>query len=203
MLTPEIFGALYITLVRLAGISAGIVSIICGYRLFVAGAVAVGAGKAQTEVGARVSGLQMTLKSAAPGTCFAFFGAFIIAVLVLRSPPDFSRTQTITTSAEGDTKETQSMRMRGRGGDLAELVEAAKRAEKAQDHAAAIQGYESALRLVAEPLNNLAFLYHQAKRDQEALPLAQLATQFSPHEPQFRDTLNSVRGSSRKLTPDP
>lgn len=198
MLNPDTIGALYLTVFRLAVIAAGTVSIFCGYRLFLAGAFGQGSGKARTEVGARLNDMQLTLKSAAPGTCFAFFGAFIIAAMMLSAPPQFTRSRTTAVVPDGETKETEMVRMRGQESGLAELVEEAKRAEKAGDKTKAIKGYESALRLVAEPLNNLAFLYHNAGRDSEALPLAQLAIQFAPNEPEFVDTLNKVRGSGKK-----
>jgi hypothetical protein len=198
MLNPDTLGALYLTIFRLAVISAGTASIFCGYRLFLAGAFGQGSGKSQTEIGARLSGMQLTLKSAAPGTCFAFFGAFIIAAMMLSAPPQFSRSHTAAALPGGETKETEVVTMRGQAGGLVELVEEAKRAEKMGDKKRAIKGYEAALRLVAEPLNNLAFLYHDGGHDSEALPLAQLATKLAPNEIEFVDTLNKVRGSDKK-----
>ena len=65
MLNPDTLGALYLTVFRLAVITAGTISIFCGYRLFVVGAFGHSSSKSQTEVGARFSGMQLTLKSAA------------------------------------------------------------------------------------------------------------------------------------------
>jgi len=198
MFNPDALGALYLTVLRFGVIGAGTVSIICGYRLFLAGGFGQVLAKSQSEVGARLSGMQLTLKSAAPGTCFAFFGAFIIVAMMVSSPPAFNRSVTTAPLPSGGTRMTEAVNMRGQGTELAELVEQAKLAEKAGDKNTAIKDYEAALRLIGEPLNNLAYLYHGAGRDKEALPLAQLATQFRPAEPEFLDTLSKVRGNEKK-----
>lgn len=198
MLNPDMLGVLYLTIFRLAVIAAGTVSIFYGYRLFLAGVFGQSSGKSPTEVSARLGSAQMSLKSAAPGTCFAGFGAFIIVAMMLSAPPQFTRTSTTTTSPGGQSKETDIVTMRGQGNGLSELIEEAKRAEKSGDKIAAMKGYESALRIVAEPLNNLAFLYHDAGRNKEALPLAQLAAQFAPGEAEFVDTLNRIQKDMSK-----
>ena len=114
-----------------------------------------------------------------------------------------SRSRTSAALSGGETRVTEDVRMRGQASGLAELVEEAKLAEKVGDKRRAIKGYESALRLVAEPLNNLAFLYHDAGRDNEALPLAQLATQFAPTETEFADTLNKVTEGWQEVANSP
>ena len=88
--------------------------------------------------------------------------------------------------------------MRGQATNMVELVEQAKWQEQQGQKQKAIAMYESALRLIADPLNNLAWLYHQAGHDKEALPLAQLATQFAPTVITFTDTLNTIHGNDRK-----
>ena len=198
MLDSDVLGALYLIIFRLAVVAAGIVSIFCGYRLFLAGVFGQVSAKSQTQVEARFSGVQLTLKSAAPGTCFAFFGVIIIATMMFSAPPQFNRSHITTSLPSGETTETQVVGMRGYDRALPEFVEDAKRAEKMGDKKKAIKDYELALRLVAEPLNNLAFLYHDAGRDNEALPLAKLATQFAPTESEFADTLNKIPLSEKK-----
>jgi tetratricopeptide (TPR) repeat protein len=92
----------------------------------------------------------------------------------------------------------EESKMRGEAANILELVQQAKWHEKQGNKRKAIETYESALRLIAEPLNNLAWLYHEAGRDKEALPLAQLATQLVPNVGEFMDTLDKIRGHDRK-----
>lgn len=195
MLISDTLGILYLIVVKLGVIAAGIVSILCGYRLFLVGAFGQAPGQSHTDVGARLGVMQVSLKSAAPGTCFALFGAFIIMVMVFSAPPEVHQTHTKATFPVGGTKETLDETMRGSVSTFDVQVQKAMGAEKAGDKQSAIRNYESALRLVAEPLNNLAVLYHHAGRTAEALSLAQLATQFAPNEPEFLKTLKEIRGS--------
>jgi len=88
--------------------------------------------------------------------------------------------------------------MRGEAVGIERLVEQAKLDEKQGNKNRAIERYESALRLIAEPLNNLAWLYHDAGRDKEAVALATLATQFAPNSTEFADTLRKARARERR-----
>jgi hypothetical protein len=198
MLNSDTLGAVYLIVFRVAIIAAGTVSIFCGYRLFLSGVFGGGTGLPPSDVEARFKGMRLTLKSAAPGTCFAFFGVVVITVMMLSAPPQFSRSHVSVTGPNGETKETENIKMRGQGDELADLVEKAKQAEKMGNTGNAIKGYETALRLVAEPLNNLAFLYHNSGRNTEALQLARLATQFAPNENEFADTLNRIQNGQKK-----
>src|SRR5262245_42489143 len=101
MVNADIWGAVYLTIVRAGVLAAGIVSIVCGYRLFLAGVFHVHPLSAPTEVSARFSGAQFTLKAAAPGTCFAFFGALVIIAMILSTPPRFELNRTPSVSATG------------------------------------------------------------------------------------------------------
>jgi len=67
---------IYVTLFRLAIIGAGIVSIFLGYRLFVKGVWPDIVGGQGTDVDAKISGSSLTVKNAAPGTCFSLLEWF-------------------------------------------------------------------------------------------------------------------------------
>jgi tetratricopeptide (TPR) repeat protein len=99
---------------------------------------------------------------------------------------------------EGEMQVKEESKMRGPTTGLVELIEQAKWYEKQGNMPRAIKAYESALQLIAEPLNNLAWLYHTAGRDKDALSLAQLATQFAPNIEEFTDTLSAIQGPARK-----
>jgi hypothetical protein len=69
---------IYAGLFRLAIVTAGVIIIVLGYRLFAAGVF----NERGAEVSASAGGVQFTLKNAAPGTCFALFGAGIIVFML-------------------------------------------------------------------------------------------------------------------------
>jgi hypothetical protein len=173
------------------------VSIVCGYRLFLAGVFGVAPGASPTTVSGKFAGVEFTLKSVAPGTCFALFGAAIISITITGAPPQFGQSKTSTVTQESTTV-SESLTMRGSRLAIEELVEQAKRAESQGDKRKAIESYQEALRKIAEPLNNLAWLYHGEGRDQDAEPLAKLAVQFGSHDPQFSDTLTKIRKAGQK-----
>ena len=66
--------------------------------------------------------------------------------------------------------------------------------EEKKEFAKAITAYEKAIALMANPMNNLAWLYLQEQEDQieTALPLSQLAVQLTPHDANHLDTLAEI-----------
>ena len=74
---------LYSLVYRCLIITAGVISISLGYRLFVLGLSASGKG---TSIEGRGKGMNLSVKNAAPGTCFAVFGCVIIVVMLFRGP---------------------------------------------------------------------------------------------------------------------
>ena len=78
----------YASLFRLAVIAAGTIAIYLGYKLFLRGACADNTGGGGTEAQARGGGFELTLKNAAPGSVFAFFGAIVIAVMLVQGSPE-------------------------------------------------------------------------------------------------------------------
>lgn len=79
----------YLILFRLAIIIAGVVSIFLGYRLFAIGVWPKG-NSGGTDVGANIAGSRLTLKNAAPGTCFALFGVIIITAMFIGGNPEMT-----------------------------------------------------------------------------------------------------------------
>jgi hypothetical protein len=77
---------IYLLSYRLAIIAAGIISIVLGYLLFCRG-VWPKEGKG-SDVDAKIGASRLTLKNAAPGTCFAFFGAILISIMVATGKPE-------------------------------------------------------------------------------------------------------------------
>jgi len=78
---------IYAALYRLGVIAAGVVCVVLGYRLFLKG---VSGGSDGTSAEASVGNFELSISNAAPGTCFALFGAALIVAMVVEAPPSFS-----------------------------------------------------------------------------------------------------------------
>lgn len=70
---------------RLAMIGTAVTCIVLGYRLFSKGVFP----EKGTAIDGKVPHVHLSIKNAAPGTCFAFFGCFIIVVMLFRGPEFF------------------------------------------------------------------------------------------------------------------
>jgi hypothetical protein len=77
---------IYALIFRLAIISSGIFAIYIGYRLFVLG-VMPGKG---TDIDAEKDGIRLSVKNAAPGTCFATLGVIAICIMIFQGNPEYN-----------------------------------------------------------------------------------------------------------------
>lgn len=85
---------------RLAVILLGGLSIYLGYRLFLRALIpaqAAGQG-ASGEFTGKLGSAELSLKTSAPGTFFAAFGAFIVTIVLSAGPPEFIRSASLTNS---------------------------------------------------------------------------------------------------------
>ena len=196
---------------RLLIVGAGIASLTLGYRLFVKG-VATGVpvasdhtpGRSESStINTSVLGVRFSITNAAPGTAFALFGATLILVMVIQSSPSVS-IETLRkagadgagSQGQGTVEEKISMRGDNTSDALTQLTALAKEKESRGDAAGAEEAYRKAVTAVAEPMNDLAWLYLQSGRTKEAAGLATLAVQMRPDEPRYVDTLDKVRAAS-------
>lgn len=210
---------------RLAVIAAGVVAIYLGYQLFLRG-IFSGAPKARageagtpadsspggTEITAEAGGNKLTVKNAAPGTCFAAFGAIIVAVMVVEGIPELSIDNAARLEAGLESPVQISLNMKGSpkaatadGGapDLTgfrDWLERGVERQNSGDRTGAIEAYGRALSDAAVPLgeaatalNQVAWLFQEDGRLEEALALARLAVQAKPGEASFLDTLAVVQ----------
>jgi len=81
---------LYVAVFRLAIVISAIISIVLGYYLFCRGVWPEEKLEHGTDVETRVAGTRLTLKNAAPGTCFALFGVVIIGLMFARGAPELN-----------------------------------------------------------------------------------------------------------------
>ena len=195
---------------RLLIVAAGIASLTLGYRLFVKGVLPgvpvvsdhTPARSESSTINTSVLGVRFSITNAAPGTAFALFGAILILVMVIQSSPSVSietlrKAQPDSTGATAQGTVDEKISMRGDHADaLTQLTAQAKDRELKGDTAGAERGYRDAVTTVAEPMNDLAWLYLQSGRIKEAAGLATLAVQMRPDEPRYADTLDKIRAAS-------
>lgn len=62
--------------------------------------------------------------------------------------------------------------------------------ERSGDTTSTEAAYQQAVTAMAEPMNDLAWLYFKSGRANEALGLATIASQLRPDEPKYRDTMD-------------
>jgi tetratricopeptide (TPR) repeat protein len=183
---------IYVTAFRLAIIAAGTVSMVLGYKLFIRGIYP--GGSAENSIDVRAIGSGFTLKNVAPGTCFAIFGVALITAMLIQGSPQFTY-QMMQKAADANTSTTSTtLEMRGSGTQnaYAALVEKGLAYEQAGDPSHAAEAYRQALDGLATPMNQLAWLYYQQSKTEQALPLARMAVQIDPENPKILDTLAEV-----------
>jgi hypothetical protein len=195
MITIEAIGILYLTITRMAITAVGAMCIFLGYRLFLAraGKLESLASASTTASATTADGNKYSFKTAAPGVSFALFGALIIIVMMFVNPPGLDFAFGASRSRQQTGEPSEISRMRGEPLGISEWVLEGKRAERLSDFDEAVRKYETALRLIAEPLNNLAVIHMKNGRKSEARGMAALAIQLVPGEPEFRDTFDQLQ----------
>jgi tetratricopeptide (TPR) repeat protein len=197
MTLEEILSVAYLLILKLSIVAASTCSIICGYKLFMAGIHGKSAGNTSAEVDSK--DWSFRLKSYGPGLFFALFGMVIIVCLIVSSPPSFEKTDSEEIKDGNSIVQSRSIKMRSGNALFDELVSEAKAAYKMQNLEASTAHYEQALLQLAEPLNDLADLYRLQKRFDDAHALSDLALKLSPGNSNFQKTLNQIKeeGSSQ------
>ena len=182
----------YVTAFRLALIAAGVVSMVLGYNLFIRGICT--AGTKESSIDFKAAGSTLSLKNAAPGTCFGVFGVVLISVMLVQGSPQLTYEMMQKTSEADNPITSAKLELRGAEtpDTFSALIERGTAYEKAGDqpHAAAV--YQQALSGLALPMNQLAWIYCQQSKTDQALPLARMAAQIDPENPAVLDTLAEV-----------
>ena len=187
----------YAALFRLAIIATGVAAIVLGYKLFLRGVM----GEGGTNVNAEAGQIKLTLDNAGPGGVFALFGAGIIIVMLSQGSPEllmrnveqFNASQSKTGTGR---LVTQEMQMKSGNHNevpqrFEQILNEGKRLQQAGDIEAAITAYNKALSESEAPfiLNELAWIYREQQRLDEALVLARAATTIDQKDPKCFDTL--------------
>ncbi|CAB1061717.1 hypothetical protein D1BOALGB6SA_6492 [Olavius sp. associated proteobacterium Delta 1] len=185
----QIVFIIYLTVFRLAIVTAGITSIFLGYKLFVRG-VFTGTGGNTEEgqnVSAEIAGAKFTLRNAAPGTCFALFGAIVIAVMFMTGGPEGTFEVPETGGAKTTLRGDEATRIQSHV-ELA--LQQLKRGASNQANLSAYKG----LQLLAPQLNDYAWVLLKTSPEAPlAGLLAESAVDINPHDPNFLHTLSEVQ----------
>ena len=163
----------YAAVYRLAIIAAGALFLYLGFRLFVLGVMP----PEGTNIDGQAGDVRLSIKNAAPGTCFALFGMVLIGLMVWNGNPEMELRQ------DGDSSEAV---FRGSPPSApAPRVDVGALLADPQSDKDLIRGFadqlgDSAQTLgdSAQPLLGLATVYHRAGRNDEAIALARLLYEF-------------------------
>ncbi|MEM7224594.1 MAG: tetratricopeptide repeat protein [Pseudomonadota bacterium] len=191
---------IYAGVFRLAVIAVGVVAIVLGYRLFVRASIV----KGRTEAGLEIAKFKLNLKNAAPGTCFAAFGAGIVLAMLIEGSPSLTMETAQGVAANEQARAAQTIRLKGDGqaqlpADLAQHLGATAGQVRDGDLSGAMASYSALLRtpglsaaeagLALEPMARIAL---QREDMAQAETLARLAVQFTDGAPQPLDTLARI-----------
>lgn len=195
---------LYAALYRLTIIGAGALSIALGYRLFLRGITLAGDG---TSAAAEAGGVKLSVAGAAPGTCFALFGAALIVAMVVQGSPELALQGAGQTAAHTPLSSRSvelNVRLKGGQGESALVAQANREADAASergDLSGAIAVYGRALSAsgvsadeIATVAGHIARLYLMQKRIPEALALSRLAVQVAADDP---DNLEALAAAAK------
>jgi hypothetical protein len=187
---------------RLALVATGFMSMVLGYKLLCRGIGLPKTSGQGSTIESSIAGAKISVKNAAPGTAFALFGAILLVVMLIQSSPSVTL-ETISkwktgSDAQLGAENTQTAKLTLRSNDqnsILALTLAGKEYERRGDTANAERSYRDAVTQIAEPINDLAWLYLQSGRAKDAVGLAKLAVQIKPDEPRYADTFSKASAS--------
>lgn len=171
---------IYAALFRLSIVAAGFGCVAMGYRLFVLGVMP----KVGSDIGGKVGEIRLSLKNAAPGTCFAALGVIMIITMVVQGNPE-KKIEEVPTKGSSSRKVT----WRSGGEDVSPAMARGRRLEQAGQLNEAILAYaeplknsELSLDVATEPLRAIAAVYFKQHRFEEAIAYSLLAYQVDPDD---------------------
>ena len=162
---------LYVTVYRLSVLAIGALSIYLGFRLFQRPVeqACSGTGKPTAEV--ETAGFTVRLIDVWPGAYFALFGTILIGIMLWQGPPEMTETLT-ETEAIKDKPASKVVSRQIRGSAEIDVEAEWKRLDKPG----------LSLAEAAEPLTNIAEIWHKEGRIGEALAMTRLAYLYGPED---------------------
>jgi tetratricopeptide (TPR) repeat protein len=151
-----------------------------GYRLFVHGVMPKEGSEIDTEAGQ----IRLSIKNAAPGTCFAALGVLMIVAMAVQGNPE-KKIEEVPTKGGSSRKVT----WRSGGEDVSPAMARGRRLEQAGQLNEAILAYAEPLKngdlpldAATQPLRAIAAVYFKQHRLEEAIAYALLAYQVDPDD---------------------
>ncbi len=196
----------YATLYRLAIVAAGALAILLGYRLFLHGTIPEKmAGTLGTQASVEGGGFKFSIGNAAPGTCFAVFGAALIVAMVIQGNPELiSNRGGVSTATDG----TDEIRIKGLTATTPETADTLRSADSLigqKNTSAELDSYRQILSSpaasagdVADAAMGITHIYLAQDRPLEALTLARLAVQIDAADPHKLDALAAAARASNQ-----
>jgi len=181
---------IYLIFLRSLIILTGAMCIFLGYRLFHTNIQSSDASENNTSLDASFGKNKLSLKNAAPGTCFAAFGAFLIITMLFASPPEMTFEQ-MNTSQERTVKTSGSIRGQ-QTICLYDITQKGVDYEKNNDIQNAKKVYKEAVDIISNPINLLAWQYYKQNELDKALSAADIAVRISPDNANCIDTLAKI-----------
>jgi tetratricopeptide (TPR) repeat protein len=138
--------------------------------------------KKGSEIDAKAGEIRLSLKNAAPGTCFAAFGVFMIVVMLIQGNPEKKVIKT-------QTKEVISQEVTWRSDDeiILTAMTRGRKLEQAGEFKEAIKAYvdplkngDLSLKEVVGLLRAISTVYLKQNRQDEAYAYASFAYQVDP-----------------------
>lgn len=166
--TVLISGFIYLACYRIAVLAAGVICMILGFRLLLAGMPATDKG---AKIGVERSEYKLTAENIAPGTCFAIFGVIIITVTLAGDKPEINLLNLVEKNGT-----VQMANLRGSDSNNERLGEVLNNV---------------AWKLYNEKLDNRGIL-------KLAEFLAEEAVNLYPHEKNYKDTREKIQEQLRR-----
>ena len=190
---------IYAALFRLAIIGAGFGCVLMGYRLFVLGVMP----KDGSEIDATAGEIRLSLKNAAPGTCFATLGVLMIVAMLVQGNPEKREFQVSTSEGKrqevfwrSSNEEILETMKRGQ-----ELEQDGRLDEAIKAYAYPLKNPSLSLREATGLLRAIATVYLKQDRLDEAIAYASLAYQIDQHHAEGLALISKIqlrRGKSEE-----
>jgi len=201
----------YLILYRLSVITAGIVCVTLGYRMFCKG-LWPDSKSGGNELTAEIGGMKFFLKNGAPGTFFALFGIIIISAMIITGAPEYTRhilNKSISEKSGEQDKQSkpektgeksvveEKIMLKGdsyNSSDYSRFMEKAKAFEINGQIREASLKYQEAISVASEAMNNLAWIYLNTGdgKLEDALQLSKMAVKYNSADADYCDTLSGI-----------
>ena len=188
----------YLIIYRVSVTVAAIICIVLGYKLF-SNKAYIPTNQSGQDLEAEFQGFKFSMKNGAPGTCFALFGAALMALMIFHMPPEVTKdlledgSERYSFKGLPNASETINDNERDslRKSDDYDIMAKNRRGNKKGARQDAIKLIHS----FAGSLNNLAWVLYEGGFTEDldlALSLSNIAVWAEPNNSEFTDTRDRI-----------